>query len=54
MRVELDYIVPRSYQGTAVGLEFAVTQSGPSMRSLTHLLRSLERKDNERMRSEPL
>lgn len=54
VRVDLDYVVPRSYQGAAVGLEFGITQSGPSKRYLTHLLQSLERKDNERMRAEPM
>ena len=48
VQVELDHVVPRVHRGTTVGCTFEVRHDGNSLKYLTHLLRSLEKEENER------
>ncbi len=50
-KVELDQMIPRSHHGAAVGCEFTVKGDGPSQVYLTHLIKSLEKAETERLRT---
>lgn len=50
-KVELTSVIPRSHQGASVGCEFAVRGDGPSQVYLTHLIKSLEKAEAERLRT---
>lgn len=50
-KVELVAVVARTHQGAAVGCEFTVRQEGPSQVYLSHLIKSLEKAETERLRT---
>jgi hypothetical protein len=50
-KVELNIVIPRSHHGAAVGCEFMVKSDGPSQVYLTHLIKSLEKAEAERLRA---
>lgn len=50
LRIPLEYVVPRSYQGNAVGVEFTVSPPESNQRQLQTLIDALRRKEVERLR----
>lgn len=50
-KVELSGITARSHLGASVGCEFTVKGDGPSQVYLTHLIKSLEKAESERLRT---
>jgi hypothetical protein len=52
VKVGLAKIVPRDYQGTSVGMSFAVDPGGDNRKLLLHLLRSLETAQHDALKAE--
>jgi hypothetical protein len=50
-KVELSTVVARSHLGASVGCEFSVKGDGPSQVYLSHLIKSLEKAETERLRT---
>jgi len=50
-KVELVAVIARSHLGASVGCEFSVKGDGPSQVYLSHLIKSLEKAETERLRT---
>jgi hypothetical protein len=50
-KVELNAVIARSHLGSSVGCEFSVKGEGPSQVYLSHLIKSLEKAETERLRT---
>ena len=50
-KVELNTVIARSHHGASVGCEFSVKGEGPSQVYLSHLIKSLEKAETERLRT---
>jgi hypothetical protein len=50
-KVELEAVIARSHLGASVGCEFTVRGDGPSQVYLSHLIKSLEKAELERLRT---
>ncbi|MDH5751211.1 MAG: hypothetical protein OEZ59_02180 [Deltaproteobacteria bacterium] len=54
VRIQLDTLHPRSHRIQTVGMEFRVNQEGLHIKYLQHLLSSLEEREQEKYKAEPL
>jgi hypothetical protein len=54
VKVDLAYVIPRTFHGQAIGLEFVVDPAGNQHKFLAHLIRSLEKLQSESLKAERL